>query len=538
MRDVLVRRCFTSAMVLALSSVPGDRVLHGQANAARPELPRVMLTTAMPSVRGRTISVGATGSLQAALDRARPGDEIVLQAGATYAGTFRLPVKRGAARVPGTDDVITVRSSAIARLAEGRRVRPADTVSMARVMTTRNGAEAIGTMAGTAGWRFVGLEITAAPSVTSLGRLVRFGDGNASAQKTAASVPHNLVIDRSYIHAGPRLDVRRCIDLHSGASAVVDSYIAGCHSANGDAQAIVAYNGPGPYKIVNNHLEGTGENVMIGGATSAVPGQIPSDIEIRRNYFVKPLAWKIDDPSYAGTLWTVKNLFELKMGQRILVEGNVFEHSWESAQNGFAWLLKTDNEQRLPTQDVTLRYNLVRGAAGGIALAGNTAPMFRIAIEHNLLLDIGTPTWGKYGGRLLQVNNVEDLTIAHNTAFATGALLSIEPPPSARLTITDNVFAVGSGVKASGRAGGLVSLASGATAFAFDRNVLVGPLDGATHGRTNHYVRSLRDVGFSARDADDYGLSSTSPFGKAGAGGSPLGADVAAIRRLTDGVKP
>ncbi len=537
MRETFVGPFVFAAVVLAPWSGAHERMLLAQASATSPELPRVTLTTTMPSPRGRTITVGAGGNFQAALDRARPGDEIELQAGATFAGNFSLPVKRGAARIPGTDDVITVRSSALARLPEGRRVRPADTVHMARVITPRNGAEAIGTVAGTAGWRFAGLQITAAPSVTSLGRLVRFGDGNASAQKTAASVPHNLVIDRSYVHAGPRLDIRRCIDLHSGASAVIDSYIAGCHSANGDAQAIVAYNGPGPYKIVNNHLEGTGENVMIGGANAAVPGQIPSDIEILRNYFVKPLAWKADDPSYAGTQWTVKNLFELKMGQRILVEGNVFENSWESAQNGFAWLLKTDNEQRLPTQDVTLRYNLVRGAAGGIALGGNTAPMFRIAIEHNLFLDIGTPKWGKYGGRLLQVHNVEDLIIAHNTGFTTGAFLSIEPPPSPRLTITENVFAVGSGVKMSGRAAGLTSIAAGATSFVFERNVFVG-IDATSHGRTNHYLRSPRDIGFSARDTDDYALSSTSPFAKAGEGGRALGADVAAIRRLIEGVKP
>lgn len=536
MRDVpLLSFVFAAALVAQNGLV--QRSAPDGAAATRPELPRVTLTTTMPTPRGRTITVGASGNFQAALDRARPGDEIVLQAGATYTGNFSLPVKRGAARIPGTDDVITVRSSAIAQLPEGKRVRPADTVSMARILTPRNGAEAIGTVAGTAGWRFVGLEITAAPSVTSLGRLVRFGDGNASAQNTAASVPHNLVIDRSYLHAGPRLDIRRCVDLHSGASAVIDSYLAGCHSANGDAQAIVAYNGPGPYRILNNHLEGTGENVMIGGASSAVPGQVPSDIEIRRNYFVKPLTWKADDPSYAGTQWTVKNLFELKMGQRILVEGNVFENSWENAQNGFAWLLKTDNEQRLPTQDVTFRYNLVRGAAAGVALGGNTAPMFRIAIEHNLFLDIGSPTWGKYGGRLLQVHNVEDLTISHNTGFSTGALLSIEPAPSPRLTITENVFAVGSGVKMSGRAAGLASLTGGATSVVFERNVFVG-VDAASHGRTNHYLRSPRDIGFSARETDDYALSNASPFTKAGGGGNALGADVATIRRLTAGVKP
>jgi hypothetical protein len=39
--------------------------------------------------------VPAGGSLQAALDRAAPGDVIALEAGATYAGPFTLPRKSG-----------------------------------------------------------------------------------------------------------------------------------------------------------------------------------------------------------------------------------------------------------------------------------------------------------------------------------------------------------------------------------------------------------------------------------------------------------
>ena len=38
----------------------------------------------------------------------------------------------------------------------------------------------------------------------------------------------------------------------------------------------------------------------------------PSDIEVSGNHFFKPLTWKVDDPSYLGTPWTVKNIFELK----------------------------------------------------------------------------------------------------------------------------------------------------------------------------------------------------------------------------------
>ena len=47
------------------------------------ELPRTYLSTGMPVVTGHTINVAPNGDLQAALNAAQPGDEVVLPAGAT-----------------------------------------------------------------------------------------------------------------------------------------------------------------------------------------------------------------------------------------------------------------------------------------------------------------------------------------------------------------------------------------------------------------------------------------------------------------------
>src|SRR6516162_10681385 len=44
---------------------------------------------------GAKLNVAAGGNLQAALDKAQPGDTIVLQAGATFRGPFKLPNKTG-----------------------------------------------------------------------------------------------------------------------------------------------------------------------------------------------------------------------------------------------------------------------------------------------------------------------------------------------------------------------------------------------------------------------------------------------------------
>src|SRR5205085_10690078 len=72
----------------AVSSFGG--VAQAQA-AGAPELPRLYIDTTFPPTPGVTINVPAGGDLQAALNQARPGDQLVLQAGATFIGNYVLP---------------------------------------------------------------------------------------------------------------------------------------------------------------------------------------------------------------------------------------------------------------------------------------------------------------------------------------------------------------------------------------------------------------------------------------------------------------
>src|ERR1041385_4988669 len=65
-----------------------------------------------------TLTVPAGGNLQSALNAAQPGDTIVLDAGAVYAGDFVLPNKSGSS-------YITIQSSRVGELPDGVRVGPA-----------------------------------------------------------------------------------------------------------------------------------------------------------------------------------------------------------------------------------------------------------------------------------------------------------------------------------------------------------------------------------------------------------------------------
>src|SRR5262245_62045993 len=55
-------------------------------------------------VDGSTIKLDRKGDFQRALNSAKPGDTIVLEAGAAYTGPFTLPVKSG-------DQFITIQTS-------------------------------------------------------------------------------------------------------------------------------------------------------------------------------------------------------------------------------------------------------------------------------------------------------------------------------------------------------------------------------------------------------------------------------------------
>jgi hypothetical protein len=540
MKNDLVTVPSTTRVALLLLALCLTRVDDAQSQAAVVELPRVFLDTRMPTTTGRTLTVGPKDDLQAALDQARPGDEIVLQAGATYVGNFLLPVKMGASRTPGTGAVITVRSSALSALREGRRVGPADTLSMARLVTQINGADVIGTNPGTAGWRFAGLEITAAPTVVRLGRLVRFGSGNRD-QNTPASVPYNLVLDRSYLHVPTNLDIKRCIDLESAASAVIDSYLAGCHSNEGDAQAIAGWNGPGPYKIVNNYLEASAENVIWGGADPALADNVPSDIEIRRNHFFKPLEWK--------GKWMVKNLYESKSSRRTLIEGNVFENNWVHAQNGSAIALKSTNQSgRCPycgTTDLTFRYNLIRNTGSGFNLSASpdpnvVIPMQRVMISDNLVINIDVSPFNGDGRGFLINGNIGDMTIAHNTIVSpTNSAVMFGGPlqsPPIRLVIRDNIIGGGLyGVKGPGLAAGTPTTNVFMRDGAFTGNVLVLPNANGYPGG-NRFVSNWASVGFANISAYDFRLGARSDFKKRGTDGRDPGADIDALNAAIAGV--
>ena len=548
----MARRAFVAGVpVLALAACDTDRVLAPAtattADAVRDTaslssalviassatLPQTTVSTTFGSPTGKTITVKAGGSLQSAINAAVPGDVIVLQAGATFVGNYTLPKKSGTGWV-------TIRTSTSdSYLPVGRRVIPSQAGLLAKIQS-HNSMPAIRTYAGAHHYRLVGLEISTTPSVTMNYDLVAFG-ASSSTQTSLTQVPHHLVIERSYIHGRSTLNLKNCVAINSAHTAIVDSYVAQCHWNKQESHGIIGWNGPGPFRIENNYVEGSGINIMFGGGATAQSSMVPSDITIRRNHIMKPLWWK--------GVYTVKNLIEFKIGRRILIEGNVLENSWADGQNGPAFVLKTEVNSAAHTwgrtEDVTVRYNVIRNVAMAANIQARQGSYGLLArdfrFEHNVWDGVGSSN-GTGIGRAFQVlshvHNVqfERNTVIHNYTGKNKAVITFSSAPDSNFVFRDNISSRGLyAVKGNNLNEGSPSLSRYAPRGVFTHNVLAGALSGS-YPSGNHYPTSLSSVGFVSLSGKDYRLASTSPYkGKASNGTDP-GANVAEVTKRTAGV--
>jgi hypothetical protein len=498
-----------------------------------------LVDTSWPSTPGSTIAVHAGDDLQAALDEAQPGDNVVIDAGASFVGPFHLRAKTGSGW-------IVVRSADPALPPAGTRVMPADASHMPKILAPTSD-NALVADAGASHWRVVGVEVAPSdPSTPIVYDMVVLGDPT---QTTLNEVADHIVLDRVYVHGTPTASIKRGVNLASAWTAVIDSWISDIHVAGQDSQAIACTNGPGPYAIVDDHLEAAGENVLFGGDDPAVPALVPSDIEIVRNHFYKPVSWKQNDPSYAGTPWTVKNILELKNAQRVLVACNVIENCWTQAQVGFAILLTPRNQNGSApwstVQDVTIIDNVVRHSGSAIDTLGTddtypSGPLARVLLQNNLFYDIDGTRWDGAGQFLQLLDGVSAIKVDHNTVVQSGDIVAAGGAQDTGVTFTDVIVQHNAyGVIGDGTAPGNASIQAYFPTVFFDRNAIVGlpsDMSASDYPPDNLFPASIDDVGFVDVANDDYRLAPGSPMRGAGRGGSDIGADVAGILAATAGV--
>jgi Right handed beta helix region len=440
--------------------------LHAQQPTAADLVRQIQgLLTQLQLLLNPTVTVTlipAGGNLQAAIDAAQPGDTLKLAAGATYTGNFILRAKTGSGVITITSDLA---------LPSGR-VSPISAVQFAKLISP-NSTAALATEPGAHHYALVGLEI----ATVDANDTILLGDGS-KAQNTLAMVPHDLVLDRLYVHGDSVKGTKRGIALNSASTAIRNSYVSDIKRVGQDTQAIGGCCGPGPYVIDNNYLEASAENVLFGGSDPGIPNLVPSDILITNNLIAKPLAWK-------GSTWQVKNLLELKNARRVVIRGNTLEYNWSAAQPGWSVVLTPRNQDGgcpwCQVDDVLFEQNIVGHVAMGFNILGtdNLQPSLqtqKIIIRNNLLYDVDFITYGGSGYAFLIDAGPKDVTIDHNTIDARGwGLMQLGGAPIVGFTFTNNIAKHNDyGIIGSGHGVGNDSLLAFAPGAIVTGNVIAG----------------------------------------------------------------
>src|SRR5205085_7582111 len=484
-------------------------------------------------IHATTITVSAGGNLQSALNAAQLGDTIVLQAGASFTGPFTLPAKSAT-----STDYITIRTSTpdSALPSSTTRISPADSALLPKILSPGSGQPALLTANGAHHYKLIGIEFRTVDASAFSYELVELGDGG-SGQNSLDKVPHHLIVDHCLITAFPTQTLKRGIALQSAETTIENCYIGGFKSESQDAQAIAGWNGPGPFHIINNYLEASGENVMFGGATASIPGVVPSDIEIKRNYFYKPLSWRQGEANYAGTRWSVKNLFELKSAKRVLFEGKVLENCWRDVNPGYGAInltVRGDSGPQGTLQDITIRNNVMKHTSEGFNIMGldDTQPSQQgrgLKIENNLFIDINSSRWGG-DGNFIKMMQMPDVVVNHNTILHSGKITWVYGTPSTGFVFTNNVVRQNAyGMIGVDQNSGMPTLNTYYPAAIIRRNVVAGA-NASLYPGDNFFPALIDQVVFNNSSTDDYSLSTVSPYKGQATDGTDIGYDANALK--------
>jgi len=475
-----------------------------------PTLPQAFVDTTMPDTAGYVRkTVCASGcdfvSINTALNdtsvmNATTGVVVEVTAGQTFTEDVSLSVHRNAPKW------VIVRSSMYGSLPGGTRVTPTDAPKMPKLRGSHASAP------GAAYYRFIGIEFEAVgPGTGCCGAsnaLILWGDATF-----VTGVIDHVIIDRCYVHATATVEKGIGLYLNGTHIALIDSNVTDFRLLGYESKALLIVHGAGPYKIVNNELEGAGMPVLIGGAypvldannNSVLNGRLlirPTDLTIQDNYLHPNRAW-------ANRGYGLKNIFEIKHGERFLIEHNVFEYSVVDGQSGQAIVFKSasDGLDSCPScwsADVTFRYNRVTDVCGTFTfVSANTAdfPPPRYHIHDNLITEKGGNTLNNCAGvradfQLSGQLGTRDLIADHNTfanpRSAAGSFLYIDcsdtslGPSSGqpdRITVTNNIsvsnaptvaFSPPGGLLGTGLAAILGCLASGSASIAMTNNAVGG----------------------------------------------------------------
>jgi hypothetical protein len=409
--------------------------------------------------------------------------------------------------------------------APGNRVAPSDAANMCKIQTG-NSNPAIQTASAAHHYRFIGCEI-AANAGTLTFNTIQIGNGEV----VIGNIPSYIFFDRCYIHGDTTIGGRRGVKMDGRYCAVIDSYLENFFDTKtpltSDTQAIQANSTPGPLKIVNNYLSAGSEEFVLGGGDPAISGMTVSDVEIRGNYFYKPIAWR------TGNV-LVKNHIEFKFGRRVLMEGNIWDQTWMADQL-FPIVFNNINQVADPNtnlQDLTFRYNISRNAESALNLCGKdcygtTQQGVGFEFHDNLFYDYNTGLYGGNGHALQIISSFNDAEFNHNTWINTGDLgVASSSPAITQFDFINNIVYNGGG--------GFTNFPGHFTSPVLTSNAIVA---GAGYPAGNFYPADTAALNFTDFANKNFKLVPGSTYSAGGAhpanDGKDMGADIDLVNNRT-----
>ncbi|MEO6391062.1 MAG: hypothetical protein ABIP75_04365 [Pyrinomonadaceae bacterium] len=461
-------------------------------------------------VNGNTIKVAAGGDLQAALDRAQPGDTIYLAAGATFSGPYSLPNKSGSEFITIRSDAADANLPVVNERIDPRKFGP----RLPKLISNTYEKPAVRAVNGAHHYRFIAVEF--GPTPQGVGNVIELG---TSQENRVEDLPHHLEFDRCYIHGSPTDGQRRGIAANGKYVRVINSYFADFKRKGDESQAIAAWGSDGPFDIINNYIEAGAEGILFGGAIPKLP-LIPSDITVRGNTFNKPLEWR--------GVWLVKNHFELKSARRVKIENNLMTNNWADSQNGTAVLftVRVDSGPWATIEDVEFTGNIVRGSGAGVNVYGGEGMGGRrLAIRNNVFSDINSAKWGGRG-QFMTATEWDVLTVENNTIFQDGNITSAYGKPITKFVFRNNIVPWNEiGMTGDSHAGGQDTIDTYFPGGMVVNNAFIGG-DASRIKARNAYPASPGQIRFVDLNGGDLRLRPDSPMRRAGASGADIGANL------------
>jgi hypothetical protein len=459
----------------------------------------------------KTYTAQTSAQFVAALERAQPGETILLKAGATFKGAFKLPKKNG-------KEFITIRTSA-----DDAQLPPADTridpakygAALPKIISDVRGEPALLIADGASYYRFVGVEF--GPTVEGQNNIIQIG---TTEEKRIEELPHHIEFDRVYIRGDKTFGQRRGIAANGRFIKIKNSHISDIKRKGDESAAIGAWATDGPIEITNNYLEAAAMSILFGGGGSTLR-LVPTDCIVRDNWMNKPVKWREEG-------WAVKNIFEIKFGRRIRVENNLMTGNWGSAQEGTAILFTTreDIGEATIIEDIEFVNNIVRGSANAVNILGSEGSGgHRLTIRNNIFDDINGQKWGSVG-YFLKATDWNGLTIENNTIINSGNITVAYGKPVRGLVFRNNiVFENEYGFAGDDAAPGRGAIDRYFPNADISFNAIVGGAS-KNYGLKNFFPTSVRQLGLMNAENGDLRLRPDSPLRGKGFQGKNIGADL------------